>query len=152
MKIFRKMAIMHGQQTIRLSKNRHIPSKRAGSNSHLVQISWEAWPEVGWMILAHWLASGLDPFGPNLTQSARAKLDMPAYTIRSSSGCMLAVMAITGRNQNASGSDLACLLGLLCMLHCPFLENSQLSSKKSRCIGAVVLSRIVSCFHLANYT
>ena len=33
------------------------------------------WPEVGWMILAHWLASGPDPFGQNLTQSARPKLD-----------------------------------------------------------------------------
>ena len=33
------------------------------------------------------------------------------YTIRADSGCTLAVMAITGRNQNASGSDPACLLG-----------------------------------------
>jgi len=34
------------------------------------------WPEVGWMILAHWLASRLDPFGQNLTQSARTKSDL----------------------------------------------------------------------------
>ena len=27
------------------------------------------WPEAGQMILAHWLASRLDPFGQNLTQS-----------------------------------------------------------------------------------
>ena len=33
------------------------------------------WPEAGRMILAHWLASGPDPFGPNLTQSARTKSD-----------------------------------------------------------------------------
>ena len=35
----------------------------------------------------------------------------PAYTIRLDSGRTLAVMAITGRNQDASGSDPACLLG-----------------------------------------
>ena len=33
--------------------------------------------------------------------------------IRHDSGCMLAVMALTGCNQNASGSDPACLLGKL---------------------------------------
>ena len=31
------------------------------------------WPEAGRMILAHWLASGPDPFDQNLTQSARTK-------------------------------------------------------------------------------
>ena len=39
---------------------------RAGS-------SGKHWPEVGRMILAHWLASGPDPFGQNLAQSARTK-------------------------------------------------------------------------------
>ena len=34
------------------------------------------------------------------------------YTIWPDSGRTLAVMAITGRNQNASGWDPACLLGL----------------------------------------
>ena len=34
------------------------------------------WPEVGRMILAHRLASGPDPFGQNLTQSARTKSDL----------------------------------------------------------------------------
>ena len=33
------------------------------------------WPEVGAMILAHRLSSGPDPFGQNLTQSARTKSD-----------------------------------------------------------------------------
>ena len=33
------------------------------------------WPEAGRMILAHWLASGPDPFGPNLTQPDRTKSD-----------------------------------------------------------------------------
>ena len=33
------------------------------------------WPEAGRMILVHWFASGPDPFGPNLTQSARTKSD-----------------------------------------------------------------------------
>ena len=37
----------------------------------------------------------------------------PAYTIRPNSGCTLAIMTTTGRNQNASGSDPACLLGNL---------------------------------------
>ena len=34
------------------------------------------WPEAGRMILAHQLASGLDPFGQKLTQSARTKSDL----------------------------------------------------------------------------
>ena len=33
------------------------------------------WPEAGRMISAHRLASGPDPFGQNLTQSARNKPD-----------------------------------------------------------------------------
>ena len=33
------------------------------------------WPEAGRMILAHRLASGPDPFGQNVTQSARTKSD-----------------------------------------------------------------------------
>ena len=37
--------------------------------------AWKHLPEVGRMILAHQLASGSDPFGQNLTQSARTKLD-----------------------------------------------------------------------------
>ena len=156
------------------------------------------WPEAGRMIHAHRLASGgPDPFGQNLTQSARAKSDsgwfctiisgssvdernrvkksetgsgpgascqkpgqmIPAHPFasgpdvfgqtltrpsisgrfckiwstpslgkqkwngcgKSESGiydparsvCTLAIMAITGRNQNASGSDPACLLELV---------------------------------------
>ena len=34
------------------------------------------WPEVGRMNFVHWLASGPDPFGQNLTQSARTKSDL----------------------------------------------------------------------------
>ena len=34
------------------------------------------WPEGGPMIHAHWLASGPDPFGQNLTESASTKLDL----------------------------------------------------------------------------
>ena len=33
------------------------------------------WPEAGRMIFGHWLASGPNPFGQNLTQSARTKSD-----------------------------------------------------------------------------
>ena len=89
--------------------------------------------KLGLMVLAHRLASGLDAFGQNLTRLSRSdpgrfctiwsrpslenqnriwwgKLD-PAYTIWPDSGCMLATMTITGRNQNASQSDLARILG-----------------------------------------
>ena len=44
--------------------------------SALVQ---KCWPEAGLMILAYWLASGPDPFGPNLMQSARTKLDHAGF-------------------------------------------------------------------------
>ena len=43
----------------------HIRSGSAGKH----------WPEAGQMILAHWFASAPDPFGQNLTQSARTKSD-----------------------------------------------------------------------------
>ena len=36
------------------------------------------WPQAGRMFLAHWLASGPDPFGQNLTQSVRTKNRIPA--------------------------------------------------------------------------
>ena len=85
----------------------------------------------GQMILAHQLASGPDAFDQTLTRPSRSdpgrfctiwstpslekrswngcgKSD-PAYTIRPDSGCTQAVMATTGRNQIASGSDPACL-------------------------------------------
>ena len=55
------------------------PRKHAGSNSHLIWVGSEVGlmilPEVGLMILTYWLASGPDPFGQNLMQSARTKLD-----------------------------------------------------------------------------
>ena len=42
------------------------------------------WPEAGPMILARRLVSGLDPFGKNLTQSARRKSDTGRFcTLRS---------------------------------------------------------------------
>ena len=40
-----------------------------------IGLAGKHWPEASRIILAHWLASGLDPFGQNLTQSARTKLD-----------------------------------------------------------------------------
>ena len=39
------------------------------------------WPKAGRMILAHRLASGPDPFGQNLTQSARTRLDLGWFCI-----------------------------------------------------------------------
>ena len=78
------------------------------------------------MIPAHRLASGLDAFGQNLTRPSRSDLARfykcdPGHLLRTNgtesdvgkldSGCTLAVIAITGRNQNASGSDPACSRG-----------------------------------------
>ena len=162
------------------------------------RLAGKHWPEAGRMIPAHWLASGPDPFGQNLTLSARTKSDLGwfctilsgmsveernrvwkwetgsgpvascqkpgpmipahqlaswpdvfgqtltrpsrsnpgqfcaiwfvpslekrnrnrcrkldlAYTMRPDSGCTLAITAVTGWNQNASGLAPACLLGV----------------------------------------
>ena len=38
-------------------------------------LAWKHWPEAGWVILAHRLASRLDLFGQNQTQSAKTKSD-----------------------------------------------------------------------------
>ena len=86
----------------------------------------------GPIIPAHRLASGRDVCGQTLTRSSRSDpgrfctirsrpslekwnrigcgKSYPAHTIQSGSGCTLAVTAITGRNQNVSESDPACLL------------------------------------------
>ena len=81
------------------------------------------------MILVHWLASGPDPFGQNLTQSARTKLDLGWFfscqwknTAESetetgklvvgwlhSVRTRLADSGHNGHNQNASELDLAYL-------------------------------------------
>ena len=85
------------------------------------------------MIPAYQLASRPDAFGKTLTRPSRSDLGRfyhnmihfffgktelnrmrevgSAYTTRPDSGCTLAVMAISGHNQNASWSDQACLLG-----------------------------------------
>ena len=48
------------------------------------RMAWKHWPEVGPMILAHWLASRSDLFDQNLTQPARTQLHLGwFYTIRS---------------------------------------------------------------------
>ena len=61
-----------------------LPSKRARSHSYLTQVGLEALTrtvEAGpvAMILAHWLSSRPDPFGQNLTQSAKTKLDPAGF-------------------------------------------------------------------------
>ena len=45
------------------------------STSIRARSAGKRWPEVGRIILAHWPASGPDPFGQNLTQAARTKSD-----------------------------------------------------------------------------
>ena len=59
-----------------------------------------------------------------------------AYTIRPDSGCTLAVMAITGRNQNASGSDPACLLGAF-NYRLKLVKKGE-KEKKSLCLCMIV--------------
>ena len=49
------------------------PNKHARSDSHPIRISSEALARSGPHDYARWLASGLDPFGPNLT--ARTQSD-----------------------------------------------------------------------------
>ena len=56
------------------------------------------------------------------------------YTIRADSGCTLAVIAITGRNQNASESDPACLLGAFNYR----LKLVKKERKKSLCLCMIV--------------
>ena len=57
-----------------------------------------------------------------------------AYTIRADSGCTLAVIAITGRNQHASESDPACLLGAFNYR----LKLVKKERKKSLCLCMIV--------------
>ena len=62
------------------------------------------------MIPTHQLASRPDVFGQTLTRPSRSDLVGFAQS-DPDSGCMLAVMAITGCNQNVSRLDPACLRG-----------------------------------------
>ena len=59
---------------------------------------------------------GFAEYGPCLLWKNGTETDAVSrirhVTIRPDCGCTLTVMAITGRKQNASGSDPACLLGL----------------------------------------
>ena len=85
------------------------------------------------MILGRWLASEPDAFGQNLNRPSKLDLGWfcvqydPGFFLEEGnwnrmqedgssiwfdSGCMLDIIAITGPSQNASESDLACLLGL----------------------------------------
>ena len=86
-------------------------------------------------------------YGPGLlwknSWTGCGKLDL-AYMIRPNSGCTLAIMAVTGHNQNASELDPACLLGLyqVCAL-CPLeaLDDAchQQRLYASGCLMALVL-------------
>ena len=66
--------------------------------------AWQHWPEAGRMILAHRLASGPDPLGQTLTQSARTKSD-PGWF------CTIIIRDVCGRTEpslkvgNRSGPD-----------------------------------------------
>ena len=59
------------------------------------------WPEVGRVILAHWLTSRPDPFGQRLTQSARTKSD-PGWSCT-----MLSVTSVENGTESKSGKLVA---------------------------------------------
>ena len=110
-----------------------VPSKHTGSNSHPVRIGFKAlarsgpddcctpacfrtgsvWPkpdqaiQVGSGSVLH---SMLQAFFGKTQTNRMPEVGSGIYDY----GCTLAVMAITGHNQNASGSDQACLLGKYC--------------------------------------
>ena len=65
------------------------------------------WPEVGRMILAHRLASGPDPFDPNLTQSARTKPD-PGWFCTILSGSSVDERNRVKKSETGSGPDVSC--------------------------------------------
>ena len=62
------------EQIINPANMLHPISIQAGS-------AGKHWPEAGRMILARWPASGWDPFGQNLTQPAKTKLDLGWFCI-----------------------------------------------------------------------
>ena len=64
-------------------------------------------PEVGQMPLAHRLASGLDPFGQNLTQSARTKSE-PGWFCTILSGTSVEERNRVGKWETGSGPVASC--------------------------------------------
>ena len=65
------------------------------------------WPEAGRMVLAHRLASGPDPFGQNLTQSARTKSD-PGWFCTVLSGTSVEQRNRVSNWETGSGSVASC--------------------------------------------
>ena len=118
-----------------------LSQNQTGSGLVLHNMIWATWgrTQPGLKVGRWFLHTGLlqeqiqDVFDQNLTRPFRSDLSWVctvwsrpslekqnqigcgksglAFTIRPYSGCMLAIMAITGHNQNASKSDLTCLLG-----------------------------------------
>ena len=106
-----------------ICKIKRQPSLKAGNWQRVSCVLQQPGPKI----LAHWLVSGSDAFGkkqaittgsgPVLHNTIFGRMELnrmrevsPAHTIQPDSRCMLAMRAITGCNQNASQSDLACLL------------------------------------------
>ena len=115
------------------------PSRKVGSWYRAGCVLPESWPDDFWtpacfQIGCIWpkpdkaIQIGSGPVLHNMIQAFFGKTELNLmrevgfciYTIRPDTGCTLAVMAITGRNQNASGSDPACLLGCTLTLFFPF--------------------------------
>ena len=65
------------------------------------------WPEAGRMISAHRLASGPDPFGQNLTQSARTKSD-PGWFCTRLSGSSVDERNRVKKSETGSRPDTSC--------------------------------------------
>ena len=68
---------------------------------------WKHWLEAGWMVLAHQLASRPDPFGQNLTQSARTKPD-PGWFCTVLSGTSVEVWNWVWKWETGSGPVVSC--------------------------------------------
>ena len=65
------------------------------------------WPEAGRMISAHRLASGPEPFGQNLTQSARTKSD-PGWFCTRLSGSSVDERNRVKKSETGSRPDASC--------------------------------------------
>ena len=72
------------------------------------RLAQEHWPEVGQIVLAHWLAFTLDLFGQNLTQSAGTKLDLFGQNLTQSAGTTLDLF---GQNLTQSAGTTLDLFG-----------------------------------------
>ena len=77
--IYKVMKVVHGNRSDnhcnQSDKRPSVPVNMPDTIRIRSGLAGKHWPEADRMILAHWSASGPDPFGQNLTRSARPKSD-----------------------------------------------------------------------------